>query len=419
MMVPKKSLALAGAALVFGVTASAQSVQVETGKQLRHLNKPLKAATLDLATGTVTRGGIVGDRGASTTADFQNLDFNGFAGVDTGSGACRWLGHALKGTGSNQSTNASDLMRNIVFAYCSAKLDPASGGPGGTATLGFYEGYTVFGGAPTTTAAAFTLTGMPANSLSGAWNLNSTCYLFTVNFAGLVSFRDSNTHQGIGYSWTFDDLDTGGTLAATFPFLACTTSCSNILFNVDGQGQFDAIDQYCVVPSNPTGAPFTFTFGTITGGGTITGAMTSIMMQVQEATDLAATTQNYNSASTPNADTLTASSAVVGGAWTATWSDTDGSNTDGATVTVRVRANRSTLNGTNPAAPLPASAGRVLISGPLFATYSTSSVGDLATVNDNIPLIFGFICVHWAAQAQAGGGGIRLSSAVDGTIGTF
>jgi hypothetical protein len=305
-------------------------------------------------------------------------------------------------------------MRNIVFAYCSAKLDPASGGPGGTASLAFYEGYTVFGGAPTTTAAAFTLTGMPANSLSGAWNLNSTCYLFTVNFAGLVSFRDSTTHQGIGYSWTFEDLDTGGVLAATFPFLACTTSCSNILFNTDGQGQFDAIDQYCVVPANPTGAPFTFTFGTITGGGTITGAMTSIMMQVQEAADLAATTQNYNSTTTPNPDTLTATKAVVGGNWTATWSDTDGSNTDGAMVILEAKSNRSIPAGTA------ALGGRNLISGiPYFVPpLSSNSVGDIATFNTSIPLVFGFICIHWAAQARAFGGGIRLSSAVDGTVGT-
>ena len=62
----------------------------------------------------------------------------------------------------------------------------------------------------------------------------------------------------------------------------------------------------------------------------------------------------------------------------------------------------------------------VLISGALLATYPTTSIGDTAAVQEPlIPLDFGFLCVHWAAQAQAGGGGIRLSSAVDGTIGTF
>ena len=29
-----------------------------------------------------------------------------------------------------------------MFAYCSAKLTPGSGGPGGSVALGFYEGYT-------------------------------------------------------------------------------------------------------------------------------------------------------------------------------------------------------------------------------------------------------------------------------------
>jgi len=310
---------------------------------------------------------------------------------------------------------------DAIDQYCTVPSNP-TGAPftftfgtitaGGTATLGFYEGYTFFGGAPATKVTQFSLTGMPASTLGGG---TPVCYLFTVVFAELLAFRDTVYHQGIGYSWTFEDVVPGGVLGATFPFLACQNSCSNVLGVVDGQGQLDAIDQYCTVPSNPTGAPFTFTFGTITAGGTVTGTFTSMMMQIQEATDLVATTSSYNATTTPNTDVLFATRAIVGQPWNVGY--TRQPNTVAGNLTVRVRRNRSLPNGTTPPVPV---TGRVLISGPLLATYSGTHNGiSGALVEPKIPLSFGLLCVHWAAQAQGGGGGIRLSSAVDGTIGTF
>src|SRR5262245_52695712 len=178
-----RSIALAALALV-------PVLDAQSGK-LKRMHRPVRSATLDLATGTVTRGPSGHDRGGTTIADFQNLDFNGFTGVDTGGGACQWICAGLKGSGSRQTSNASDLMSNIVFAYCSAAKDVNSGGPGGAATLGFYEGYTIFGGAPTTTVAVLALTGLPANSASSSFLGGATCYFLTVNFANMVAFRDS------------------------------------------------------------------------------------------------------------------------------------------------------------------------------------------------------------------------------------
>jgi hypothetical protein len=184
---------------------------------------------------------------------------------------------------------------------------------------------------------------------------------------------------------------------------------------VDGQGQLDLIDQYCTVPANPTGAPNTFTFGTSTAGGTVTGTFTSMMMQIQEAADLAATTTSYNATTTPNTDVLIATRAIVGQPWDVAY--TRDPNTAAGNLTVRVRLNRSLPNGTTPPGPV---TGRVLISGPLLATYFGTHNGVSGVVHEpKIPLAFGLLCVHWAAQAQGNGGGIRLSSAVDGTIGTF
>jgi hypothetical protein len=409
-MVPKKSLILAGAALAMLGSASAQSVS--TGKAFSRVNKPLKSASLDLATGTITRGPVSNNRGGSTVADFQNLDLNGFIGVDTGGGACKWFTSGLKGSGSNQSTNASDLMNNIVFAYCSSALDVNSGGVGGTATLGFYEGYTIFGGAPSTAVAVFTLSGLPANTASSSFQTGRNCYLLTVNFGNLVAFRDSGlgSHQGIGYSWTFDDLGTDGTWAATYPFFACMTSCSGTVGGIDGQGMTDALDQYC-----PPGAavPFTFTFGTTNPAWT-PQTWTIQSMQIQEAADRLTTNVNYNATNTPNADTLTATAATIGTTWTATWTRSPATAT--GSLTVRVRPNKSLPNGSNPTAPV---TGRVLISGPLLSQFSSTHNGSTGAVGSAIPLQLGFCGIHFAAQATAGGSGLKLSSAVEGTTGTF
>jgi hypothetical protein len=403
-LVQRLILAVAGVVLL-GVS-SAQNAS--NGKVFARLNSPLKSASIDLATGTITRGPRTVDRGGTTIADFQNLDFNGFTGVDTGGGACKWFCAALKGSGSNQSSNASDLMHSIVFAYCSAAKDVNSGGPGGTATLGFYEGYTLGGGAPTTAVAVFTLTGLPANTGSTSFLQTNACFLLTVNFGTLIAFRDSGpgSHVGIGYSWRFDDLGTDGTLAATFPFMVCVTSCSGSVGQVDGQGMTDFMDQYC-----PPGAatPNTFTFGT-TSGPTIT----SMSMQIQEAADRVTTNVNYNATLTPNADTLTASLAVIGTTWTATLVKAVPSAAAG--FTVRVRTNKSLPNGTNPTPP---TTGRVLIAGPLLAQLAGTHDGTSGSVGVAIPLQLGFCGLHFAAQATTLGGGVKLSSAVEGTTGTF
>ena len=145
-----KPLILAGAALaLLGASSSAQS---QTGKVFARYNKPLKSASLDLATGTITRGPSVQNKVGTTTIDFANIDLGGFVGVDTGSGFCEWFDAGTKGFAGN----TSDLMNDIVFAYCSALLSAASGGPGGSVTLGFYEGYTT--GNTTATSASALIT---------------------------------------------------------------------------------------------------------------------------------------------------------------------------------------------------------------------------------------------------------------------
>ena len=295
MMVPKKSLILAGAALaLFGASANAQSQA--SGKVFSRYNKPLKSVSLDLKTGSITHQPAVRNRAASTTVDFNNNDLGGFVGVDTGNGFCEWFDAAVKGFAGN----GSDLMNNIVFAYCSAMLAPGSGGPGGSVKLGFYEGYTWFGGAPTTTVAAFTLNGLPANTGSSSFFGGFRCFFIQVTFTNMVAFADGP----IGYSWKFLDVGTSGVLGGTWPFLSCVVSCSGAVTQVDAQGMTDILDEYCP-PGNRLA---TFTFGTTSG------SWTSMSMDVREVTDFAATQVAYNATISPNGDTLATveGKAVVG-----------------------------------------------------------------------------------------------------------
>jgi len=406
----QRSLAL-GLVLSLCLAARAAAQSSERHTAFSRVRNPLRSATLDLATGTITRGPASANRGGTTIADFQNVDLNGFIGVDTGGGACKWFTAGLKGSGSNQSSNASDLMSSVVFAYCSNALDTTSGGPGGSATLGFYEGYTLGGGAPTTAVAVLTLTGLPANSIFCSF-FGRACYLLTVNFGTLVAFRDSGPGgpRGIGYSWTFDDLDCGGVWAATYPFFACIASCSGTVGGVDGQGQTDFIDQYC-----PPGAavPSTFTFGT-TNPAWAPQTWMSVNMRIQEAADRLATTFDYNAALTPNGDTLTATTALIGGTWTATL--TRAAPSVPASFVVRVRTQRSLPNGTSASPP---ATGRVLIAGPLLAQLAGTHDGSTGAVSVAVPLQLGFCGVGFAAQATTFGGSVALSSAVAGTVGTF
>jgi hypothetical protein len=145
-------------------------------------------------------------------------------------------------------------------------------------------------------------------------------------------------------------------------------------------------------------------------------------MDFREVTDFAATRVLYNSTTQPNPDILTSTRAIVGGSWagTITRPAVPASNITNASVTVR--PNRIALpNGVQGPSPLPIGAGgRILISGGLLSTLPTVGVAPkVRTFSAAVPASFGLVCVHFAAQGTVIGGGVRVSSAVEGTTGTF
>jgi hypothetical protein len=359
---------------------------------LRRTPKPLQSIHLDLATGTLTPGAVVNDRSAATVADFSNLDLGGFIGADSGGGACEWIQAGTKGIAGNQS----DLMSDIVFAYCSAMRSVGAGGPGGSARLGFYEGYTLGGTTPTTTVAVLTLTGLPANSTSSSIFSGFNCYFLQVTFGALVGFADGP----IGYSWRFVDLGTDGVFAGTWPFLASSGS------GTAPPGITGFIDRYCP----PGSTAQTIAFGSV---------FTSINMEIREVADTPGTIVPFNASATPNPDVIAAAPALVGSTWSVNLAR--GVASPAGTFSVNLRPNRIPLaNGVQGPAPLPAGAGgRILVSGPVLGSLAGTHDGVVGSASAALPAQLGLVCLHFAGQATVLGSGVRLSSALEGTTGTF
>jgi len=412
---------LGSCALVLASLAAVDQAQSSPSRTtFARYGRPLRSATLDLGTGTVTRAPVPRDRSASTVVDFANNDLGGFTGVDSGNGFCEWIQAGTKGGAGN----TSDLMNSIVFAYCSSKLSAQSGGPGGSVVLGFYEGYTTGGATPTTTVAALTLTGLPANTGSSSFFGGFRCFFIRIVFQDLVCYRDGP----IGYSWRFTDSGTGvinplgAAFAGTWPFLACSSSCSG--GGGGGGPAVNGIDRYC-----PPGTFLsTFTFGTVSG------SFSSISMDIEEVTDAPSTVMNFNSATFPNPDLLTADAATVGQPWTATL--TQGFNRAASQWVLYFGTSKVNPPNGVPVPLLmaglnfgPSKAGKMILcalntNGVSIVTPHTGVLGSTSTTAPvTIPKQLGLVCNEWCSQAIVlgaitGAGNARMSSMVAGTVGS-
>ena len=379
--------------------APVAAAQVAHPKYSRY-RQPMQLVRLDLETGRVQRGPATAPQAVVTATDLDNLDLGGFIGVDTGGGFCEWIDSAYKGAGAGGTTPvASDLVSNFVFAYCSSRLDVNSGGVGGTMTWSFFPSHTTGAPHPATSdqVAAITLTGLPSNTTEGALFAQIACYFIDIQLGTVpLAFPDGQ----IGYSWTFEDLDTVGVFAATFPFLSCVQSCSGS--GPDGWSMDDVIDMYC--PANVPGShplvPFVFS----------TPMYWSINIDMREL-DVAGTALTFDGPSVVNPDRLHMSPAVIGSGVSATVTpQIDRAGTPGFDVAVlMIYAGCST-----PGVPIVIDLAPILIgfgSAPVSELLTSGSLLALATVPLNgpgvpsaprhidVPLDSSLLCHKWSAQA--------------------
>lgn len=295
MMVPKRSLLVASAALLcLGTVASAQSKHTQ---KIRRVTKPLIQADLDLSTGKYTIGSQVNKKGAATFntgRTLSNVDFSGFVGID--SVQCEWIDETDKGSTPNTG-GRSEIMTSFLFAYCSSARATNSGGVGGSATISFLEGYSTSSGARPSfgsRTAVYNLSGLPANTADSSFFGGFNCFFIRVRTATpnttpafIFDGGQALADGVVGWGWDFRDISISPPLSHTFPFLACVQSCSGV--GPDGQAMTDGVDQYCgAYPQNPPFNLFaSFTFGTTT-------TFTSHSMEIREANKILAANTIYN-----------------------------------------------------------------------------------------------------------------------------
>jgi hypothetical protein len=124
----------------------------------------------------------------------------------------------------------------------------------------------------------------------------------------------------------------------------------------------------------------------------------------------------------PNPDILSANKPRIGNNWA-------GAITRPAALPVlngapvSIRPSRIPLpNGVQGPAPLPTgSGGRILISGPLLSTIGTTATGNprVRTFGAAIPSQLGLVNVGFCGQGTTLGSGVRVTSGIQGTTGTF
>ena len=387
-----------GASLALAPEAGAQG---ERASQVLRYTKPLKTVSLNLETGEIRRGPQIRNQNVTTTSDLSNFDLGGFLGVDTGGGFCQWIESAFKGSGAGGvGPVPSDLVTNFIFAYCSSALGTASSGPGGSMSWDFFQSHTTGAPHPSTSdaVASFTLTGLPANSTSGALFTAISCFFINITFgAAPLPFADGQ----IGYAWTFEDTDINGVLAATVPFLSCVSSCSGI--GPDGMGIDGLIDRYCGADQLPGSLPTsTFSFGTSALG----GYFFSIAIDIRELdVDASVTTfQGTSPGSLINPDRLGAEGAIIGQDWQATITpqvDRTGAFSavllvqDGGPPASSLNLDLATTLGLSGSAPL----SQLLFSGMTLGTLTIPLMPGLSSSGSvPIPLNTAFVCLPWYAQ---------------------
>src|SRR5262245_24960018 len=130
-------------------TARAQAMLVP-----RRANGPPRHATLDLATGAVTRQG---GTAKAVAACWANSDTCGYFSLSGNCGGVdQWMDFAVKGC------QLTGVISGFTFGYASNALDTTQGGSGAALSRSFQEGATGFGSFGHDVA-GFSFTGLPAS----------------------------------------------------------------------------------------------------------------------------------------------------------------------------------------------------------------------------------------------------------------
>ncbi len=217
-------LAVGCFALVLNSTAVAQRLQRVEG--------PLRAYTLDLATGTIEPGELSSGSAADVPGDtFANTTTSGFFG--TPPVGEEWIDWGVKAGGM------TGLTCTLELAYGTTELDPSIGGPGAAIDIAVYSGTLGNCGAGDVASEEqrLSFTGLPGSTDGSPVGVVMTVLLATSNFY----LNDG----AIGWGYVGVDGRTG-------PLL--------ITVGMDPTGTVDGYDVYSPAPATSGVCTGTFTF---------------------------------------------------------------------------------------------------------------------------------------------------------------
>ncbi|MCP4251506.1 MAG: hypothetical protein GY778_31095, partial [bacterium] len=283
------------------------TAQTSNGLQTRTVNT-VGTATLDLATGEMTRG--ASDKTVNLLPSFANTDTSGFYStgsiVTTLGGVDEWLDFGVM-----QTDTGSDTVGSFTFGYASVMTDTLLGGPGAQVNLRFYDGITGFcadsGAAPT---ASFSFTGLPgADGLGGAAG-----WLITVDLTGGGSFASAGAGNAFGFGFLSDDDDGTGTNSNGTGVLLCYAGDAlDSTGTPDANGQLDVFDIWENDPSS------NICIGTYWSGGVpLNHSSWYLAISTVDGSSLGSASSAFrNGGANPGNYTVT-SEAVIGGVFGAT-----------------------------------------------------------------------------------------------------
>jgi hypothetical protein len=250
LMVPSKSL-LAGLALaVLGLSVSAQGVRTPK----KAIGQPNRIS-YDLNTGQISHGqsqkALVSCWNNSDFAPWYYTGFSPAFGLESG------VTYGIKACGT------TTIIGSFVTAYGTSAAGAGLGGPGAALGFEFYSGGALFG-VPGSLQAAFSATGLPGVTVSGA-----NAWIVGFGLTGGLEFCLADGAFGYGII----SLDTSvlyPTYGASGPLLCYAGTCPGSTTTLDANGQVDVFDTYTPPATTasytgswffggctqPTGAPY-------------------------------------------------------------------------------------------------------------------------------------------------------------------
>lgn len=362
--------------------------------------RQIGTATLNAATGVLSRGPRSGKSGALVAPAFVNTDTSGLYG--RGDVTSSTTGNPIEYLDFGVVTidTGSDIVGRFTFGYGTSMTDTSQGGPGASVTLRFYDGITGFcadsGAAPT---ASFSFSGLP-----GASPGTNAGWLVTVDLVGGFEFNGPGAGNNFGFGFTsLDDLE-ADSVQNTGPLLCYAGDPNGVNMDAtrdaDSNGQLDVFDLWDETPGS------NLCLGTFFYGGTpLNYSSWYLLLETADTSGAPTASATFRNCGSNPGNFIVSSPPVVGRSLGAT----DTSSSGGIGVIVVGYSTPDCIS---------TRFGNLLVlpqGGDFFAGYNGLYLFSGGVASINVPVANNLLLVGltFSAQAIEVGGGIEFHNAND------